>query len=325
MASKDLVDLSEHMKYLDQPGFLGYDWYKKWETIKGLMRDSVDCHCWMALDYTGNPLLRGPIDRPYDDITIAKKATDEGMKAIVFGCHIGPSFFRVPIIQKEADEYAAACGKRPVKVLGSITLNNFAGGLNPEVVRIMVRFGGKVIYLPTVDGWNFRHSMGIKGGIEIVKGGKVVPAMEEIVGIAAENNLILNITHADPNDRMILFDDAKKAGVKGQFVYLLSTVKSPVCWATEEQWLELAKKGMKFAPSHSMVISTSADIFKKNWELLKKIGMENIISATDLNNWGYPPSVDGLEYTIIKLLVAGMSESDAERVFKTNSAKLLGL
>ena len=57
------MDIKEHMGYLQQSGFNGYSWEKKWETIKRLMQDSIDCHCWMALDYTGNPLLKGPVNR----------------------------------------------------------------------------------------------------------------------------------------------------------------------------------------------------------------------------------------------------------------------
>jgi len=94
--------------------------------------------------------------------------------------------------------------KKAVQVVGTVHLNYVNGGLNAEVVKTMLRFGGKVVYMPTLSGWHIHNIQGLKGGIELVKDGKVVPALEEIIGIMAENDLVMDITWVSPDDKFIL-------------------------------------------------------------------------------------------------------------------------
>lgn len=302
--------------------FQGYSNEKKWETINRIMKDAVDCHVNMGQDYTG--YAGGPIDRPFDDISIAKRASMEGMKTIVFTCHVAPAYFRIPLIQKAVDEWAESCGIRPVKLVGSVTLNYAMGALNPEVVRMMVRFGGKVVLMPTVDGAHSRNVRKLMGGIELVKNGKILPPLEEIFGIMADNSLVMDISHVEAQQRFILLDEGKEAGVKGFYVF--NPGSSGIIGATDEQWVELAKKGLKLMPNANVV--TIGESFTQKYNLMKKVGVQSLLSGTDLNNWQWQPGlhpVDGLRGFEALLLLQGMAESDVEKMYKSNPAKLLDL
>lgn len=299
---------------------------KKWSTLSKLMQDTVDCHINMGQDFSGmrHPVFGkdNPADRPYDDIDIAIRASEAGMKGIVFTSHVGPAFFRVPLIQKVVNEWAEDTGKRGVKVVGSVTLNYAMGGLNPEVVRMMARFGGKVLCMPTTDGWHDLSIRGIAGGIELVKNGKIVPELEEIIGITADNDMVMDISHVNALQRFTILDDAKAAGVKGFYVF--NPMPKGNIGATDEQWVELAKKGLKLMPAGNTI--TNPERFNETWNLMMKVGVDSLVSGTDLNNWHeaiHP--VDGLRSFMIYVLNKGMSESDIEKMFKANPAKLLDL
>ena len=57
---------------------------------------------------------------------------------------------------------------------------------------------------------------------------------------------------------------------------------------------------------------------------MQKVGMDNCVSGTDLNQWLNHP-VDGLKTFMVMLLSRGMAEHDVETMFKVNPAKLLDL
>ena len=311
---------------LPKPGFRGYSNEKKWETVNKIMKDAFDCHINMGQDFTGYG--DGPVDRPYDDLTICMEASKAGMKGIVFTCHVGPSFFRVPLIQKTINEWADQCNIRPVKVIGSVTLNYPMGGLNPEVVRMLVRFGGKIVLMPTIDGWHSMHIRKLTGGIELVKNGKIVPPLEEIIGIMADNNLVMDISHVEAQQRFILLDEGKKAGIKGFYVF--NPMPDGIIGATDDQWAEYTKKGLKLMIAGNVLYQAlwggiSGDRFSHAWNLIKKVGIENCISGTDLNWWPGTHPVEGLRVFAAKLLMDGLSESDLEKMYQINPATLLDI
>lgn len=60
-------------------------------------------------------------------------------------------------------------------------------------------------------------------------------------------------------------------------------------------------------------------------DMIKKVGPEHCVLATDLGRFNYPPSVEGMRMFISALLLGGVEEKDIERMAKINPAYLLGL
>jgi len=120
------------------------------EEIDELMRGSIDIHLHAYPD----PL----IDTGWDQLNIAKKACEAEMEALLFKSHTFPTVITVPFVQKAINKYAEEIGKKPIKVFGGITLNNYVGGLNPESVEMAIRLGAKVIRLPSHDA-NHHHKV----------------------------------------------------------------------------------------------------------------------------------------------------------------------
>jgi len=95
----------------------------------------------------------------------------------------------------------------------------------------------------------------------------------------------------------------------------------------EEKLVELGKKGVKIMPGQSNLLS-GRSTFDITYELMKKIGIENLIGGTDLNIWGLPYEtlpVDGMKSMISNLLLKGMTERDLEIMFKVNPIRLFNL
>jgi hypothetical protein len=86
------------------------------------------------------------VPRLLNDFELAEAARAAGMAAIVLKSHHMLTADRAQIAQKAFPE---------VKVFGGLALNLPAcGGLNPEAVKVAIRMGAKVIWLPTLSAAN---------------------------------------------------------------------------------------------------------------------------------------------------------------------------
>ena len=74
------------------------------EMVDGLMQGAVDLHvhAWPC----------AYVARQFSEIEIGRRATDAGMRAVVFKCHSTPSSGRAPLVQEAVDEYAAQANDR---------------------------------------------------------------------------------------------------------------------------------------------------------------------------------------------------------------------
>ncbi len=101
-------------------------------------------------------LIQGAIDihahthpalfpRPSDDVDLARMAREMGMRAVVLkDHHMGTS----------ARAYHAHKAVPGIRVVGGVVLNTYLGGLNPYAVEAEVRYGGRIVWMPTVTAAN---------------------------------------------------------------------------------------------------------------------------------------------------------------------------
>jgi predicted metal-dependent TIM-barrel fold hydrolase len=262
----------------------------------------------------------------WDQIEIAKRATDIGMGAVVFKAHTIPTAATVFYVQKAIDQYAQNIGKKPAKAFGGVTLNYYQGGLNPEAVQMCADLGGKVVWLPSHSSAHHKRVMGDSGGIELLDDNdKPVPELNEIFKIIAENDMILDPCHAGTKQRFVIIREAKKMGVKK---IMITHPNWNVTKATHEQMAEMGKMGAYIGlfmygdvPNFNNPNCDPNEMF----EIIKKVGPEHIVLASDLGTVVNMPPWEGMKLFMRILLANGIAKNDIKKMCRDNSSSLLGL
>lgn len=149
------------------------------------------------------------VQRSIDAIDLARLAKSRGMRAIVLKNHYEPTASLASIVRKEVPG---------IEVFGGISLDLTVGGVNPAAVEWMtkVRGGyGRVIWLPTFDSEaQVKLTNANRPFAPVTKDGRVLPAVIQVMSIAARNNLVFETGHSSPSESLLLVEEAKRQGVK---------------------------------------------------------------------------------------------------------------
>lgn len=173
--------------------------------------------------------LRGAVDmhihshpcmfpRLTDDLEVAIAARDAGLRAIVYKCHHEPTVTRA---------YFTRSLVPGLEVFGGIVCNSYVGYVNPAAVDAALRFGGKVVWMPTADAGYHAQVHGTTGnygtqsggresteGYWITEDGKLKGEVVEVLKLIAEHNAILATCHLSPDEIVMLVERARKEGVE---------------------------------------------------------------------------------------------------------------
>jgi hypothetical protein len=279
----------------------------------------IDFHCHSGPD---------ALPRSVTDLEIARIAKRADMRGLVLKNHFTMTADRAALAMKEVEG---------IEVFGGIVLNRAVGGINAEAVRKMTQFEGKrgkVVWLPTFDAENHvRHAKETRPFVAVVKDGRPVPELEEVLKIIAENDLVLATGHSSVEESLVVIEAAKKAGVKKLLV--THAMADPID-ATEDQLRKLAATGAVIecvwathiagpnAPSASG--RTQKQVTVANYAKgIKAVGGEHFLISSDLGQYLNPIHPDGLKAFIIGLRDQGLSEREIDLVARKNPARLLGL
>lgn len=326
MEKEKIFELSMEPKWRED-GKRAYTLIEKMgATIMSITEEDVDEIIEGAIDMHVHAWPDPLIDTGWDQIDIGKRACEAGMKAIVFKSHTVPTAVTVPFVQKAVDKYAQNIEKKPTHMFGGVTLNYYVGGLNPAAVEVCAKLGGKVVWLPSHDSAHHHRVIGESGGIELLtEDGKVLPQLKEIFKIVAENNMILDPCHAGTKERFKVIEEAKKAGVER---IIITHPNWNVTKATIEQQKKMGKMGayiglfMYGAVPHFN--NPNCDPLEM-LEIIKQVGPEHIVIATDLGTVVNVHPVVGMKLFIRILLACGIEKKDIETMIKKNPFELLGL
>ena len=288
------------------------------EDVAELMHGACDLHihCWP------DPL----IDTGWSQSHIAKRATDDGMKAVLFKSMTMPTAFTAPYVQEIVDIYAKEKQVPPVKVFGGIVCNYYVGGLFPESVEVCARAGAKKVWLPSHDSAHHHRVMGEKGGIELLDPkGKPRKELMEIMEIAKKYDMILDPCHASVKERFVVIDAARRMGFKK---ILLTHPNWNVNRATIEQQAEMARRGafvgLFMYSSVPHFNNPNGDPFEM-LEIIKQVGPDRVVMSTDLGTMLNVHPVEGMKLFIRLLLALGVKAGTIEKMVKKNPSYLLGI
>src|SRR5215468_9498916 len=173
--------------------------------------------------------------RSIDAIDLAKLAKSRGMRAIVLKNHYEPTASLAYIVRKEVPG---------IDVFGGISLDLTVGGVNPAAVDWMTKVKGgygKVVWLPTFDSEaQVKFTKQQRPFAPVVKDGKVVPEVAQVIAIAARNNLVLETGHSSGSEDLVIIEEAKRQGVQNVMVtHALTNPGGPLTLAEIQQAAKL--------------------------------------------------------------------------------------
>lgn len=273
-----------------------------------LLSDAFDVHAHSGPDTS--------IGRFFDDWDNARQFMDWGMAGFASKAHAGDTSRSAVLVQRFADEYAEKNRLRKIRIAGGVCLNYSVGGWNPEAIRTAAAFGGKFVWTPTLDAWHDRRVAGHEGGLKVLgEGGQLLPEVEEVLSTIAEHDLVLSISHQSTEERFILVEAAKKAGIKR---ILIDHPQQANTRMTIDQMVEIAKLGAVLGIYYSSAIEQRSVDPKEVLTIFERVPHERIVCGSDKGSiWGTHPA-EGMRIFIVRLLVMGVSETTIRRLFVEN-------
>ena len=219
-------------------------------------------------------------------------------------------------------------------IYGSIVLDGEIGGLNYHAVAAAAAIGTRVIWMPVffsansigVVERNFNLDLGHEG-ISIIDGsGVLVPAMDGILDVIKDHDMLLCTGHISPRETHVLVEKCLQKGINKIVVtHPMSTLVYEEALNSSEM-VSLAQAGAKIEYD-AQLISPTADNLRPS-ELadhIRATGADNSVLTTDLGGMPHPTVAEGLRMLIATLLKCGISEQDIDTMVKKNPRYLLGL
>jgi hypothetical protein len=290
------------------------------QDVDEVLTNSIDIHAHGGSD---------PFERLLLEDDLAKDFTDAGARALVVKTWYTPSASRNALVQKITDQYAEERGLRPVECFGGVTLNYSQGGFNPEAVKKCLGFPGmKYVWMPMVDSYHHRRVVydDFSGyGLHFVdEKGRVLPEVQEILRIVADNDLVLASGHYPYRDTAILFEEASRLGVTRMEVIHAAHIHSK---HTIAQMKEQAARGAKIMLSGlgamAFPLHESGPLYAAR--VVQEVGPENVVYGSDFGQLQNFPHIIGNRWMIKLLFAYGCTKEELYQVFQVTPAQHLGI
>jgi hypothetical protein len=295
--------------------------------MKELLKGAYDLHVHSAPDI---------IPRLMDDTEMAQRIIDAGMAGYTSKSHYFCTAERAQIINK----LNPGC-----HAIGSITLNNAVGGINPIAVEMAGRAGTKQVWFPTCDcAVEQEHTFGgghgnklpywaqvaiqmkeegiDSPGISILDDqGKLTKETHDVLDVIAKFGMILCTSHISHEEAFALVKSAKEDHKIEHII--ITHVDFPTTFYTVEEQKEFAKYGAYMEHCYTTYATKKVPL-ETTLEQIRVLGADRVILSTDLGQkTGIYPD-EGMLNFVTALWEAGFSEGDIRKMICTNPKILLG-
>lgn len=290
-----------------------------------LLEGAYDLHVHSAPDV---------LPRKMDDFEMASRIVSARMGGYAIKSHYFCTAERATMAKK----FYPQCN-----AIGTITLNNSIGGINPNAVEMAGRSGAKIVWLPTADAANERASVfngetgkklpywahiviqmneeGVKSNpISILQDGKLIEPMYDVLDIIARKDMILATSHVSKEECFAVVKAAHDRGIKK---IIITHVEFPATFYTIEEQKELAQYGAYMEHCYTTWATNKVEL-SKAIQQIRELSSDRVILSTDL---GQPASLypdEGLLIYAQKLIEAGFSETDIRKMCVENPTALIG-
>jgi Family of unknown function (DUF6282) len=288
-----------------------------WEAIAG----AYDLQVHVAPDV---------IARRIDDIDLGHEFLAHSLRGFVLKSHYFPTAERAKVVTKAVPGISA---------FGAITLNHAVGGLNPVAVELAGRSGCKIVWMPTVDAENETAGLPTGGnkklpfwaeiqrelssmGISpprmrvIDESGNLVPQAKLCLDLIKRHDMILATGHLGRDEIFALVKAGKEMGIRK---VLVTHAEFPSQNLTADEQAELASLGAVIEHCFTTMFTGKAT-WDGVFESIRRAGPERCLLSTDLGQTINPPVAEGFAMFAQKLLDAGFSVAEIQRMAVTNPA-----
>jgi hypothetical protein len=289
-----------------------------------LVRGAYDLHLHLDPDV---------FRRRTTDLALARRFRELGMAGFVLKSHYAPTAERASVVR------AAEPG---VDVIGSITLNQAVGGLNPIAVEVAARVGCGFVWMPTFDSYNepagreepkpgailppwarMQHELRAQGvGSDPIAAvdpdGQVVPQLRRVLGIVAAHDIVLATGHLGRDEIFAVVAAAQEQGVR-RIVITHPEFTSQRLKAADQA--ELGSRGCYLERCFNTPFTGKCS-WEEMFANIRAAGVERSVVSTDLGQVDNPPPEDGLPLMVDRLLGAGFTEGEVRTMVVDNPAAL---
>lgn len=254
-------------------------------------------------------------------------AEDAGFKALVYKDHY---YVGMPHCAVLKDIYPDS----KIELYSGVALNNASGGINPHAVDHSIKLGGKIVWFPTFAARNHIDAYAAKSFPRTAKpmlppiplsvldaNGSLIDEAKHICDLIAEGDNILAGGHLHVSELFILFEEARKRGVKKMMV----NHPSYIVGCSDEDIRGLVALGAymehsicMFVPSRAKQHDT-ADLI----HMMNVAGADRTILGSDLGLTQAPKPVDGYRMIVSDLLDHNVPKETIRQIISTNASKLL--
>lgn len=277
------------------------------EQARALLSGAIDIHVHAAPD----PYA----ERRMDARELVRQAREAGMGGVVLKSHEYPTAPLAWALDAEFDG---------IDVYGGLALDHGVGGLNPEALRISLRIGARMIWMPTFDAAHWRtyrpqqvHSAA-PGMTVLDGGGDLLPVCHELLDLIVEHDAVLASGHLSTEETRALLIEARRRGIR-------CVITHASFWVPAEVQCELAEAGAYVEQCANVAFREGADdAVAAIVEQVRQVGPEQVILSTDLGQAANPEPPLGFGLWIERFLTAGFSDQEVGRMVRDNPAALLG-
>jgi Family of unknown function (DUF6282) len=293
--------------------------------VKSLLKGFIDTHV-----HAGPSLIA----REFTPWELVEETEKAGFAAIVFKDHFMPTVSAVRLLQDHYRDYK-------LKIFGSIALNNAVGGLNPKAAETAIRFGAKVIWMPTTSSANHakkHRAPGTKFPALSVKekaadppitiidsSGSLSPDAEQILAVLLDNpDVVLATGHLSREEVDVLVRRAFEVGLRRVIVthphfMVDATIDDMKTWQSLGAYIEFT--AVISLPKSPLYCRPARDVAA----LIAELDSQKVILSSDLGIKGAGHPVDGMAEFLQSLLDSGLSYDKLKHMVTTNPAAVFGL
>lgn len=290
--------------------------------LLALLDGAVDLH------RHGYPEISDSIRPPLGDVEDVTLCRDAGMRAVVLKSHIWPTVGRADLLNQLVPG---------IEVVASVTLNQFAGGMRPEVVEMAARQGARAVFLPTLGAANDLERQGISSVIAqhvasyepdpatgtrlLDAAGKLTGEALECLAVIVERDLLTFTGHLSPRESFALAE----SGVLGDRL-VLAHPDSKSVGSDLAATVELARQGCYVEICALGAYPEIGRITHEGLaEIVTAVGPDRCVMTSDYFFSWSPPSHRMLLDLAEGLLAAGIAYDDLVTMLTRNPQHLLGM
>jgi hypothetical protein len=292
------------------------------DEVNALLKGAVDLHC-----HSGPAAM----PRVLDHHEAMMDCAAAGFRALLYKDHFYLGVPHAVMLEKLFPDTG-------VRLFSGLALNNASGGINPHAVDHAASIGAKIIWMPTLSAQN--HIAQLTGqGKSFPKtarkmldpvplsaldaNGAVSDAAKACLDIIAEADIILAGGHLPARELHLLFDEAKRRGVKKMLV----NHPTYIVGCNDDDIRSLVAAGATIEHSICMFADGKSKKFGASdlAHLIEVAGVDRTILSSDLGLLDNPRPVEGFRQIVRMLLDLQFPTADIQRLIGTNAASLIDL